>query len=535
MGRVWSGVAVAALVLFVAGCGDCNTGVLPGRIDPESLYTTAADFARGTAVNLDGGAGGGGGAAAVLTLKAATSTFPFIWIALSARGTICRIDTDTGEILGEYRTMPDELFGNPSRTTVALDGSVWAGNRSGASLIHIGLPEANQAVDRNGNGTIETSEAYGDVLPWPHVSDPISVSTAEDEAILHFVPTLASATRHVCVNADNDVWVSGRFGSNDSVFQLVDGETGAILRTEGPFAAGGYGGLIDRNGVIWSASSSGPLLRWDPDLPIDGTNPKIINIPNYGLAVDPSGWIWVTSLSGNQIRKVSPDGDTVLGPFEHGSDSAQGVAVTANGHVWVSSSLIGGTTVGHLLNDGTFLGNVTGVGNGSTGVAVDSKGKVWTANINSSDATRIDPSAGPIGSDMVTPIGAVDLTVPLPGASPYNYSDMTGAVALGATSPQGTWRVVRDGVHAGQAWERIVWNTEPEGAVPPGASIVVEARAADTSVGLGSQSFVAVANGGPLGLVGRFIEVRVTLKKSVGGASPVLSDIAIIPAASPAP
>ena len=43
----------------------------------------------------------------------------------------------------------------------------------------------------------------------------------------------------------------------------------AIMRTEGPVGYGGYGGLIDLNGVLWSAR---PLLRWDPSLPLTGTN-----------------------------------------------------------------------------------------------------------------------------------------------------------------------------------------------------------------------------------------------------------------------
>ena len=76
------------------------------------------------------------------------STFPFIWVALSDFGTIVKIDVETGEILGEYSTSPDNRGSNPSRTTVALDGSVWVGNRSGQSVTHVGLPELNQCVDQ---------------------------------------------------------------------------------------------------------------------------------------------------------------------------------------------------------------------------------------------------------------------------------------------------------------------------------------------------------------------------------------------------
>ncbi len=518
-------LAFASAVLL-AGCGNCNPGFAGGGILPLEgvVYTTNSQFDQGTSVSVNHDTPG------TLRLNDTISTFPNIWIALSARGTICRINTETGVIIGEYKTAPEtELGPNPSRTTVALDGTCWAGNRGAQSVIHVGIAEANQGVDRNGNGTIETSSGYGDVLAWPNASGVDSdggVETALDEAILHFVRTSASAVRHVTVDKDNNVWVTGRFGSNDAVFNLIDGVTGAILRTEGPFAHGGYGGLIDSFGVIWSASSSGQVLRWDPNASLSATNPIYLNIPNYGLAVDHLTNIWVGSLSGNLVTKLDAAG-MVLGSFGHGSENAQGLAVTANNHVWVSSSLFGGSTVGHLMNDGSFVGNVEGVGDGSTGVAVDAAGKVWTANINASNASRIDPTAGPLGADGVTPIGAVDLTVDLPGASPYNYSDMTGSVALGTTSPQGTWRVVQDGGAAGTTWGTISWNNEPAGSEPAGTQIIVEARAAASAAGLGSQAFIPVTKNVTFSLAGRFLEVRVTLKRSAGGASPVLSDLVI--------
>ncbi len=65
-----------------------------------------------------------------------------------------------------YATTSDgDSAHNPSRTTVANDGSVWSGNRNQSSVIHVGLVETGQCEDRNGNGAIETSTGYGDVSP----------------------------------------------------------------------------------------------------------------------------------------------------------------------------------------------------------------------------------------------------------------------------------------------------------------------------------------------------------------------------------
>jgi hypothetical protein len=200
----------------------------------------------------------------------------------------------------------------------------------------------------------------------------------------------------------------------------------------------------------------------------------------------------------------------------------RGVAVTPiDNHVWVANSGYG--TVTRLDNDGNIV-KVIDTGEVPTGVAVDAAGKVWATNLGSDNTVRIDPNAGSDG------LGAVDLTVDLgPWAHPYNYSDMTGAVVVGSTSPQGFWTVVQDSQTPGFEWGRITWNNEPQGSEPPGTQIVVEARAADTEAGLGGQPFQSVSDGELFSMFGRYIEVRVTLKASPGGVSPVLSDIRIQP------
>ena len=536
--------AVAAVFLLSAAAVLRPVLVETVVIGTDKLYTLDADFDQGTMVNVNHDAPNNN----QLQLNETTSTFPFIWVSLSLRCTIAKIDTETGTILGEYRTISDTASSGcnqSSRTTVSLDGSVWMGHRGPGGVTHVGLVELNQCVDRNGNGTIETSGAYGDVKPWPGIDS--NATAAEDECILHHVDTDtvlggSADSRHMSIDANNKLWV-GSFNSGHA-FVRINGTTGAIETAPRYFACGGYGGLIDENGVIWSANANGSgLLRWDPNAADSPTNPRCVAVPSvYGLAVDPNGWVWVSALFGNQVWKVSPDGNTIDGPFSHGSDSAQGLAVTADGDVWVSSSLFcagAGCPIGHLNNDGTFVGNVANpTGGGSTGVSVDADGKVWTANLNANTATRIDPTAGPAGADG-SPVGAVDLTVNFPAMpcpvapakqnctpSPYNYSDMTGSQLLTSVS-QGTWTVTQDALVPGTTWGTITWNTEPQGFVPMGASLLVEARASDTEAGLGGESYVAVSSGTEFSLAGRFIQVRVTLSPNADDESPILSDIRI--------
>ncbi|HCU49285.1 MAG TPA: hypothetical protein DGG94_05655, partial [Micromonosporaceae bacterium] len=488
-----------------------------------------------------------------LQLNRTQTFFPYVNIAASSRGTMIRIDVNTGQIVGEWWSAPDLRFRNPSRTTVDRFGNTWLSNRDEAdggkgSVTRVGVivggtrsnadgtanpvgdylkgPFAyNTCQDRDSDGLIATSRGLGDKRQWTNAGGADhngGVTTAADECLINYTRVAGTNTRTVAVDANNDVWTGG----TNTTHEKVDGTTGLVVPgTAITPGCGGYGGLIDKVGTLWSARWGANLLRYVP-----GGMPTCLDTSHgdYGLGMDPvTGEIWHTSLSGGTVQKLAADG-TVLGSFSHGAPNAQGVAVDASGNVWVAHSLFGATTVGHLKTDGTFVGNVTlPGGNGPTGVAVDSNGKVWVANINSNNAMRIDPNAGPIGGGSF-PIGAVDMTVDLgAGAGPYNYSDMTGSVLGEITAPIGTWSVVQDGGVAGRPWGKVTWNTEPQGSVPPGTSITVSARAADSEAALPGESFVPVGNGTQFALSGRFIEVRATLTASPSGASPILSDLRI--------
>ncbi|HEX6131142.1 MAG TPA: Ig-like domain-containing protein, partial [Actinomycetota bacterium] len=500
-----------------------------------------------------------------LQLNKEAKPFPFVYIAASSRGTALRIDVNTGEILGEYRTAPENRSKNPSRTTVDKLGNVWVTNRDeserrtidgvdtnwgSASRIGLlvggtrvnadGAPnptgeyvqppfEYNTCVDRNGDGLIRTSRGRGHILRWQNttgVDHDGGVETAEDECIQLYVRVRGINTRTVGIDANNDAWIGGA----NNWHEKVDGDTGQrVPGTAFDLNCGGYGGLVDRNGILWSARYGAGLLRYD-------TNTKTgVCLGNghgdYGLGVDPvTGNIWHSALGGNWVVKLNPAATTAstieLARYRHGYNDAQGVAVDSKGSVWVAHALFSSTHVGRVATDGTFLGNAhLGGGHGSTGVSVDGNGKVWSANINSNSATRIDPEVGQKIAAGRPPSGWFDLNVDLgPGAGPYNYSDMTGSVSIGAASPSGFWSIKQDAGAAGTIWKRISW----DGGTPEGTTIVTEVRAADSQTELPSRSFVEVTNGAPLaGVAGRYIEVRTTLQTSDGAVTPVLREIRV--------
>ena len=197
-----------SLVLVLAAGGAAVTATAPGN---PGVYTLDADFDQGTLVNVNHSI------ADQLQLDSVATPFEFIWVAASGRGTIIKIDTRTGAILGEYWSAPNGMGRNPSRTTVDGDGNVWAGNRDEAngergSVVHIGLEENGQCVDRNTNGTIETSTGLGDIKSWSNAGSADTnggVTTAEDECIIHYVRTAGTNVRTVAVDGSNNVWVGG--------------------------------------------------------------------------------------------------------------------------------------------------------------------------------------------------------------------------------------------------------------------------------------------------------------------------------------
>lgn len=514
--------AVASFLLFT-GAVPTGASHLTGT---TATYTAAGDFNEGTLINVE-------------VLPDATNhhlklldtgeAFNFIWVAASARGTVVKIDTLTGDVLGEYRTAPQGMATNPSRTTVDANGNVWVGNRNESSggqgsVTMIGLAENGQC-----GPSPNTSSGLGDILAWTNAGGADTaggVSTAEDDCIRHFVRIPGTNVRTMAIDGNNDLWTGGL---GNRVHAKVDSITGTVVPgTTFNLGCGGYGGLVDPNGILWSANPGGTILRYDP---ATSTGVCVASVPgNYGMGIDPNtGHIWVSELGGsNNVFELDPADGSVLNSYPQGF-SAQGLAVDGNSHVWVAE--IFGTRVAHFAPDPltpgqhVFVGYATGF-NGTTGVAVDAAGKVWASEIGGNSASRIDPALGAVGGGGYN-IGAIDLTVSLgAGAGPYNYSDMTGST-LTAPPSAGTWTITHDSGQAGTEWGTITWNDEAEGIVPGDAQLTVEARSSDDN-GLTWSAWENVSYGVDLTVPnGQHLQVRVSFVRSSTGESPTLSDLTI--------
>ncbi len=493
----------------------------------SQTWTTSTEFGEGSAINIDQSGDR-------LALDVRQGAFDVIWIAASGRGTVVKIDTRSGEILGEYWSAPQNLAKDPSRTTVDKTGSVWVGNRAESSSVggvprgsvsKIGLVENGQCEDRDGDGVIRTSSGLGDILAWPNPSGQDTaggVATAVDECIVEYVRTGGVAIRHVSVDPDNHVWVGGPTGSGGPRIMDRIAPTGEIVRSidmRNPADTGEagaieccYGGLIDPDGVIWTTTAGWDrLVRIDPHFPNGSAElVRVINAgrTSYGLGIDPDGNIWQTNWTFGTVQKFRPDGTLVGTWSSRGPGNDRGVAATPDGDIWVANS--GGASVSRLHPDGSFVTEIA-VGSQPTGIGVDAAGKVWATNLGSNSATRIDPATNT--ADLTIDLGA--------GAAPYNYSDMTGSTLTGAAG-EGTWRIVHDSGTVGTTWSLVDWTADVVGD----GSVDVFIETSEDGIAFGPRT--AVSDEIRLfGVRGRYARLSVELTRASSGESPLVYDVSL--------
>ncbi len=381
------------------------------------------------------------------------------------------------------------------------------------------------------------------------------MTTAEDECIINYtvVSSIVSSSRPaggvrtIALDRNNDVWVGGTVvKQSNGTHQKLSGITALpVLNTTfiGPSRAGGYGGFIDANNVLWSArggpsGTSFHLLRVDLSSAFSTTWGADLGAVSgdYGLAIDPcTGNIWHTALRGNKVFVRNPAGTVIQNTSGYSEMNpsgtpytAQGVAVDERGNVWIAHAIgaggsnptSGANTIGHINTAGAPVG--AGVvnlpsppvtGHGPTGMAIDSNGKVWVSCYNSSKAIRINPA-------LSGGLGAADLVVDLNAAggalaSPYNYSDMTGFINLGVTTPSGVWDFVHQACDGNYDWGRLDWS------VCAGTQIKVQVRAANKVTDLPTKAWRTVVKGVSFcgnKVTGRYLEVRVTLLRGTANS-----------------
>lgn len=527
-------------------------------------FTLNEDFLEGTLVNLNVGAGD------ELRLDSEiTAPFPFFNVPARSRGTLIRVDTRAGEVIGEYRCFPQGInragYYGVCRTAVDSEGAVWVCDRNNAtsqpaSIVKIGLvvggtrvtklddnsvvpdPDGEYlqppfdfvstgVVDRDGDGLIRTSNGLGNILAWPNVTDgqgggpdrmqSAMVEDAEDELItIYQLTTGTNEWAAIAVDGDDNLYASAMTPRNGPRLWQFSGQTGALIDDLGNLGNGGYSAIIDQQGIFWSGTGyTNGGVRYN------AATDSATTIGNYsGRATSwtqaQDGRIWCVSINGVIYEHDQTTGE-ILRSFPSTGSSNRSIAFSGPNDLW--TGLTSQNRVARIDPVTGMLKESIQVGLTPTNVGVDADGFIWTSTQNSNTAERINPATNTV--DRVIDLGT--------GAGAYNYNDGTGQVTA-MLNQEGFWRVVHDGCLQGTEWNDIAWNAN----IPVQTGLRFEARASDSIIGLSSQPFVEVTNGDDLGgqLVGQFIEVRATFSRedtAAAAATPVLFDVTVSAVALP--
>jgi hypothetical protein len=364
------------------------------------------DLPAGCAGDSAGGGGGGGmGGDEELELS-------YIWISNTAQQTLSKIDTATMIEEGRYAAKP--AGGDPSRTSVNLQGDAAVANRNGG--IAKFWANVEDCQDTNGVPGIQTSTGGADVLAF-----------GTDECMAWYTDLVCSSNRPLA-------WTRGEWNQDECAYTganlwsvcdantlLLDGETGAILQmipvpSPSPFV---YGGAADGESNFWGLElGSSQLYRVDHDdysvqaWPLGPAG-------GYGITVASDGNVF--TCGGGGVSRFNVDTFTW---DVAGSGGIGGCMTDGESLIWHSDPA--GMLVGYDINTLTIAETVQ-LPEYVHGVSIDFQGKVWGVSFAGNNAYRADPI-----SDVV------DTFPNLVGA--YTYSDMTGFALSSAGTidpPQG--------------------------------------------------------------------------------------------------
>jgi hypothetical protein len=534
-------------------CDDCRPGC---RRQPVPERGATWDLGRDSdGVDVDD--------TGALVLSSTRSESHDAWIANYRFGTITRLDTRTGNQIGEYDSVildgtngaappgqeceVERAGGNcPSRTAVDLRGNVYVANRAfftQATITKIAaLPE--DCVDRDRDGVIETSsDRDGDgtierTVPGEYLGQ-------DDECIVWTVDVGApnGIARAIAVDARGHVWV-GLHGAQEAV--ELDPDDGRVLRTVDLGTFRPYGAAAAPDGRVWFTEvGSGRILSIDSatGAVADGatvTSPDRC-AGSYGIAIGPDGTVWIAGFLCPWIYGYSPRSRATRAIALPDSGITRGIAVDAEGVVYVASShdfIVFGPG-GRIIDASPPVARLTLVepraaggprieilgtasaplaGRASTGVGL-ADGYAWLVNQESSTATRIDLATREV-RELPT------------GIAPYTYSDFTGYALRTFVSPSGYLRTVIPGCGSGPTqWERVDWSAD----LPAGTDASLRIRTAPTEADLPAARWVGPFRSRPTDLTlppgpisgDRFAELELTLDSGGTTSSPRIERLTV--------
>jgi streptogramin lyase len=432
-----------------SSCGTCDMSCSQQGMGPQVGNAFELNSENSTGVGLDKNG------YIVIDQQKISLNLKYIWVANSSENTVSKVDCKTGAEVGRYR-----VCGNPSRTSVDLEGSVWVGCRGNGSVAKI-MAEEKQCVDKNGNGVIETSkDLNGDKKI--SVNEMVGNAEGQDECVKFIVhPPGAGMARAAGVDKENYAWIGDWITARLNRLHPDTGQTVETIQLK----SSPYGIVIDQKGIIWTAGlGNDPLCRTDP---VTKAHNCIAHPGStYGINVDKFGKIWM----GGGVGALRYD--PLTGKFDSvpGVQYSSGIATSNDGFVYTANDGCGCIT----KIDAQTLTKIGEVGCGGQphGIALDYDGFVWAVNLGGNSVGKIDPKAMQLVG--VYPVGV----------GPYTYSDMTGYTLNYFTAPKGQYTATFFGgtstnpIMVGS--HKVKWQTiAVESDLPEKTSVQVRYRTGD--------------------------------------------------------
>ncbi len=442
----------------------------------------------------------------------------------------------------------------PSRTAVDYNFDAWVANRN----LHGGQPSATKfanspadCIDRNGNGTIDTSEdqngdgtinvdCNGDGAPDSLATVCTGAMTGkqpeflgdDDECIL-FTTNFAEpgdVGRSMCLDANrvklaaSDAWVGTYYreinGKPSNNFYAIDGTTGKIKATVAmPHGHNTYGCAIDDKHILW-ATDIGNGDQWPGSLAFFSTLPPnpvgpLMRGPtadghwqdakgeyhHYGIAINMDQHVWLGGWTSSWVLRYKPV-RTSFDTLSQGTWTridvpagfvTRGIAADMRGKIWVSVQ-DGGylLRLDQSLPDGVHdMTQMTDYwklkANIVIGAGVDMSGNIWGVGNGNKTASRLDVDAN---GNVLLPATGEQNNVTI-GESPYTYSDFTGYALIKFLLAQGRYVYQYAGCPNGAkaVWKDVSWNA----TTPPNTEVILRVRTGDSDATFGpwSQQFNA--------------------------------------------
>jgi len=255
------------------------------------------------------------------------------------------------------------------------------------------------------------------------------------------------------------------------------------------FSGGGlkapYVAAVDGTGRVWVTNLTGnSISAFGPTgnpLFASGITSGGLSRPR-GIAIDKFGDVWVTNKNNNSVSVFDATGTAfAASPVSGGGVSAPfGIAIDASGHIWIAND--NANTMSEFLpsgSSGTWAAGSPYSGGGLAfplGVAVDASGNVWFANANANSLSEFDGSGGAIsGANGYTGGGLV-----FPGWVAVDYSGdvwaTNSAQSISAFNSSGSPLSGSGGYTGGGIGLNFTWGISVDGA----GNIWVESENPDT-------------------------------------------------------